>query len=100
MSKWIKRFRLKKKKWKNTKGTVTFQKSINNVTFDFDPFCFGETLLLIILTKVAQKMCIMCTNGCSLTSLKQLLNFTQQKSVEYITISCEVTFGFKYIFFQ
>ena len=33
----------------------------------------------------------MCTNDCSLTSLKQ------QKSVKRINISCKVTFGFKYI---
>ena len=42
-------------------------------------------------------MCIMCINDCSLTSLKQILNFTQQKSVEHINMSCKVTFGFKYI---
>ena len=43
-------------------------------------------------------MCIVCTNDCPLTSLKQFFNFTQQKSVKHINISCKVTFGFKYIY--
>ena len=40
----------------------------------------------------------MCTNACFLTSLKQFLNFTQQKLVKRINICCKVTFGFKYIY--
>ena len=36
-------------------------------------------------------------NNCSLTSLKQYLNFTEQKSVKRKDISCKVTFGFKHI---
>ena len=38
-------------------------------------------------------MCIMCINGCSLISLKQFSNFTLQKLVERVNISCKVTFA-------
>ena len=58
------------------------------------------SLLIICLTERAQLQCIMCTNDCSLTSLKQFLNLTQQKSVNCINICCKVTFGFKYIKFS
>ena len=52
--------------------------------------------MIIFLTERAQELYIMCTNACSLTSLKQFLNFTQQKLVKRINICCKVTFGFKY----
>ena len=53
--------------------------------------------MIICLTERAQQMCTICTNDVFLTSLKQFLNFTLQKSVKRINISGKVTFGFKYI---
>ena len=77
---------------------MTFQKWII-VNFDFAPFCFARDPFDNLFDRKGSTMCIVCTNDCSLTSLKHFFNFAQQESVKQIHISCKVTFGLKYITF-